>query len=112
MLRPLYTNGAFPTADQGGGGCRRRGRGPSRGSRQDQQVQPATPEGAQDRGRAQGQKRESGPCDQCEDVFADSSRPLLQKEKEELDDITMELELADEDDLIPYVAENSTRRHQ
>ncbi|KAI4599191.1 hypothetical protein KJ359_002150 [Pestalotiopsis sp. 9143b] len=38
----------------------------------------------------------------CEDVFADSSRPLLQKEKEELDDITMELELADEDDLIPY----------
>jgi hypothetical protein len=29
------------------------------------------------------------------------SKLLLQKEKEELDDITMELELADEDDLVP-----------
>ncbi|KAK9769334.1 putative Gim complex component GIM3-like protein [Seiridium cardinale] len=27
---------------------------------------------------------------------------MLQKEKEELDDITTELELADEDDLVPY----------
>lgn len=29
----------------------------------------------------------------------------LQKEKEELDDITTELELADEDELVPYVCE-------
>jgi prefoldin subunit 4 len=27
----------------------------------------------------------------------------MQKEKEELDDITTELELADEDDTVPYV---------
>ncbi|KAK6070945.1 prefoldin subunit [Seiridium cupressi] len=31
-----------------------------------------------------------------------SSGRMLQKEKEELDDITTELELADEDDLVPY----------
>lgn len=31
----------------------------------------------------------------------------LQKEKEELDDITTELELADEDDLVPYVYSRS-----
>lgn len=32
----------------------------------------------------------------------------MQKEKEELDDITMELELADEDDKIPSVQSHRT----
>jgi hypothetical protein len=32
----------------------------------------------------------------------------MQKEKEELDDITMELELADEDDKIPSVQNRNT----
>ena len=37
----------------------------------------------------------------CSSVLAAFADPHLQKEKEELDDITAELELADEDELVP-----------
>ncbi|KAL8335363.1 hypothetical protein RB601_008430 [Gaeumannomyces tritici] len=65
---------------QGGGrGGRGRGRGPTRGPGQDQQVQPPAPARAHHRGGAQGQEQ-----------------------KEELDDVSTELELADEDETVPY----------
>lgn len=36
-------------------------------------------------------------------MLSDAFSPPLQKDKEDLEEISTELELADEDDLVPYV---------
>lgn len=84
---------------------RRRGRGSTRRPGQDQQVQPATPARACFEGGAAAQER-MGP-----DAMRHTVTWLtiaLQKEKEELDDISTELELADEDEKIQCALTTTT----
>ena len=90
------------TAFEGGRGCcrERRDGGASRGSGQDQQVQPTTFTRIHARGRAQDKA-----CKGTQELVtcAVTDRWNGQKDKEDLDEVSTELELADEDELIPYV---------
>jgi hypothetical protein len=89
--------------ERGRGGNGRGGRGPKRRPGQDQQIQQTSPTRAGDRGRTKDKKCSSRECVLVWNPPETNISSQLQKEKEELDDLTMELELADEDDPVPYV---------
>jgi hypothetical protein len=92
-------------------------RSPTRRPRQDQQVQPPTPARNRPQGGTPAQKRKRSTSPNAHNTHTRThththkrrpyiltkphSRARAQKEKEELDDISTELELADEDEKIP-----------
>jgi hypothetical protein len=88
------------SALKGGGGGDGRGEGsPQGGPRQNQPFQPSSQQ------REVGRRR---PQDQAGKFWSCLFKPLLpitptQKDKEDLEEISSELELADEDEKVPYV---------